>query len=136
MIALPKSLDLFRGKPFHEFGIDGVEFSFDERRPIVIVTLGHYNIPDAIELSFGGVIYHAMMSESFVYMHDEDAWSQELFLAEAKTSQLVQHLARYTQVEGMMGDLTGLRHFRVIAQNFFVEIVAKDVPAIEVKNDA
>ncbi len=136
-------LDVYRNEPHHAFGLLRLHFSLDERDPIVVATLGHYRIPGEIEIVFRSVVYHAVMSESYVYLRGEDAWDLEAFLAEAKSSQLVKYVAGYTLLgstdevfRAVGADHGQLRHFRVMAQNYFVEIIAREAPTIEVKHEA
>ncbi len=75
------------------------------------------------------------MSESYIYMHDQDTWEENGFIAQAKTSQLVGYLANYTLIESIPSGLSRLKHFRVFAQNFFIEIITRNEPFIKVKND-
>lgn len=135
IVEFPTSLEHLRGKPFYEFYIHDVRFSFDEQRSVAVVMLSHTRSLrlDTIDVIFGGVIYHAIMSESYLYMNDEDAWTEEMFLAEAKSSQLIKQVRHYTLLDAVMGDTVSLRHFRVVTQNFFVDIIANEIPRIELE---
>jgi hypothetical protein len=133
---LPASAQRYAGEPFHHFGVNEAIFSWDERNPTLRIRLGHFKIPGAIEIAFSDVAHHSVMSESYIYAHAEDHWAEQSFIAEATTSQLQAFLARYTLLESMRSNAADLRHFRVIAQNFFIEVLTGREPVITVRDDA
>jgi hypothetical protein len=100
------------------------------------VRLGHCNTPGLVEIRFSDVVYHAVMSESYHFMHAEDAWSELAILAEAGVSQLRAFVVKYTLVEAMRGTVADLRHFRVLAQDFYLDVLTPTTPIIEVIDDA
>ncbi|BBM84502.1 hypothetical protein [Candidatus Uabimicrobium amorphum] len=116
---------------FYEFGIDEVIFNHDEQDPLVVIKMGHYKCGD-FEIIFKEVLHHSIMSESYIYMHDEDHWQEKSFIAQAKTSQYAKFIGSYTllysQLEVHDIDESQLKHFRVLSQNFFVDILTTEIP--------
>ena len=49
---------------FHEFGIRSLYYNLDESNPIVTVVVGHYLRKEEVKVTFKGVYYHSVMSES------------------------------------------------------------------------
>ena len=88
-------------------------------------------------------LFEVCVAESFlvridgdIYLHAEDQWAEQSFLAEATTSQLRAFLARYTLLESMRPNAANLRHFRVLTQNFFIEVLTGREPVVSVRDDA
>lgn len=133
-MLLPDFYKMFRQVCFFEFAIKQIEYDFSAHNIALSITVAHYELDTPIKVEFKEVLYQAVMPEHFIFMLDEDAWQQEAFLAKAKSSQLIAHLDEYTllkaqsEVHGL--SLEALHHYRIIGQNFFVEIVSEDTPSI------
>ena len=74
------------------------------------------------------------MPEEFVYMHDEDDWVIEAFLAKAKSSRLIGQVAKYTllgtRIELGLLPATSLFHYRITGQDLFVDVISTHEPTI------
>ena len=116
---------------YHEFGIRNISYSLDESDPVVTIEVRHYFQREIVKLTFKGVFYHAVMSESFIYMNDEDQWEADIFIAKARKSELIQWVASYTLLgAGHIVELDKLSHYRVYAQDHFIDLVCSEKPAM------
>lgn len=119
---------------FHEFGIRSFSYNLDESNPIVTVVVGHYSRKEEVKVTFKGVYYHSAMSESFIFMNDEDSWEMDIFLAKAQNSALIPWVASYTLLGAEhVIDLDKLSHYRVYAQDHFIDVVCAEKPTMVVK---
>ena len=120
---------------YYEFGIRSVSYSLDEAEPVVMIEVGHYFQQETVKLTFKGVFYHATMSESFIFMNDEDHWDMDMFLAKAQSSQLIQWLASYTLLGAEhIIEIDKLNHYRVYAQDHFIDVVCSEKPVLVLIN--
>lgn len=117
-----------------EFGIDDIKFDSYGKTPIITIYLGHYKTPGKIIIEFKNVWAHTILEESNILFHEEDKWIQYLFLGFAQNSGYKKLLESYTML-GTRLELSGkkeLFHFRVLAQNLFVDVLTEDLPTIQV----
>lgn len=125
-------LGLCAGLEFYHFVIYDINFNSCEPDPKLQVKLEFKGYE--VEIEFSEVQYHSAMSESYVYFYDKDKWDEDIFLAKAKESQLIKHLSEYTLFSGMnMDDLSDMVHYRVFAQNFFVDVITTSLPTFSYK---
>lgn len=121
----------FGDAKFHEFGIHSISYNLDEANPIVTIEVGHYSRNEIVKITFKGVYYHNTMSESFIFMNDEDNWEMDIFMAKAQSSELIPWIASYTLLGAEhVIELNKLNHYRVYAQDHFIDVVCTDKPSV------
>ncbi len=125
----------FGDAKFHEFGINSLSYNLNESDPIVTIEIGHYSKTEIVRVTFKGVYYHSTMSESFIFMNDEDNWEMDTFIAKAQNSELIPWVASYTLLGAEhVVELSKLSHYRVYAQDHFIDVVCTEKPTLVLKN--
>ncbi len=126
---------IFGDVKFYEFGIEALSYNLNESDPQVTIEIGHYSQPETVRITFKGVYYHSTMSESFIFMNDEDNWEMDTFIAKAKSSELIPFVASYTLLGAEhVVKLSELNHYRVYAQDHFIDVVCTEKPSIVLTN--
>ena len=127
---------IFKDHEYYHFGIHDYKYSLDETDPMVTIQVGHYRQPEIVEITFSDVYFQSTMSESFIFMNDEDNWEMNAFISQAKTSQLIDWVASYTLLgtEHVI-ELEKLNHYRIYGQDHFIEIVSTQKPRMKLLNE-
>ncbi|MCR6650213.1 MAG: hypothetical protein NVV73_01345 [Cellvibrionaceae bacterium] len=121
---------------YHEFAIHSLSFNLDESNPILVIEVGHYSQKEIVRINFEGVYYHSAMSESFIFMNDDDSWELDIFIARAQSSKLIPWLASYTLLGAEhIVELSKLSHYRVYAQDHFMDIVCTGKPMLDLLDE-
>jgi len=127
---------IFDDHQYHHFGIRNYEYSLDETDPTVKIEVGHYRQPEIIEIQFSDVYFQSTMSESFIFMNEDDNWETNVFIAKAKTSKLIDWVASYTLLGAEhIIELEKLSHYRIYGQDHFIEIVSTQKPKMKLVNE-
>ncbi len=126
---------IFKDHEYSHFAIQSYKYSLDESDPVVTIQIGHYRQSEVIEIIFSDVYFQSKMSESFIFMHENDDWEMNVFIAKAKKSELITWLSSYTLLGAEhIVKINELNHYRVYAQDHFIEIVSTKKPIIKVVN--
>ncbi len=127
---------IFGDAKFHQFGIRNLSYNLDESDPIVTIEIGHYFHKEIVKITFKGVYYYSAMSESFIYMNDDDMWEMDMFIAKAQSSKLIPWVASYTLLGAEhIVELKELNHYRVYAQDHFIDLVCTEKPSLMLKDE-
>ncbi len=119
---------------FHDLAVYDVFFNSCEPDPKLQLFLDYSDYE--FEINFTEVVHHSVMSESYVYYREEDDWECDTFISEARKSKLIKLLGEYTILSSTyMDDLMDLKHYRVCAQNFFVEVITTEKPTFKIKKE-
>ena len=124
--------NIFKDHEYHCFGIRSYEYSLDESKPEVVIEVGHYRQSEVVQITFSDVYFQSTMSESFIFMNDDDNWDMNVFIARAKTSKLIEWVASYTLLGAEhIVELKELNHYRIFGQDHFIEIVSTEKPKMK-----
>jgi len=119
------------------YGLESFDFEVNERTPVLKVSLGHYSRDDiSAELIFKDAPYHSIMPESFVAAEPDENWEGFAFLFYTQKSSLLEYLSTKTLLrayDDLMYDFSELWHYRVVSQNFIVDVVAAVPPGLVIK---
>lgn len=127
--------EIFGNAKFYEFAIRGYSYNLDEMNPMVTIEVGHFRLKGLVKITFKEVYFHSAMSESFIHMNDEDSWAMDVFLAKAKNSKLIPWLASYTLLGSEhVVEVSELSHYRVFAQDHFIDVLCAEKPMLMFQN--
>jgi len=124
---------MYQDAKYYEFGISSLSYNLDESNPTVTIVVGHYSQKEEVKITFKDVYYHSAMSESFIFMNEEDSWEMDVFIAKAQSSELVKWIAGYTLLGAEhVIQCSELSHYRVYAQDHFIDVVCSGKPHLMV----
>lgn len=119
--------------PYFHFAITDFHFNCKQRTPILKIEISHYNSDKKINLIFNQFQYYLLSDEGYTPHFDFEGFSGFAFVSTSNESVFVDLLKKRgfnLQFELRERNPDDFFIFRVIAQNYFIDIYTDKLPEI------
>ena len=135
-VNLKKHLEKEYGNiiPYFRFAITDFHFNCKQRSPLLTIDINYYNSEKKISLIFNQFQYYLLSDEGYTPHFDNEGFSGFAFVSTSNESAFVDLLKKRgfdLQFELRNKNPENFFIFRVIAQNYFIDVFTDELPEIK-----